>query len=100
MYLQIVPMRFHGKALEQSQIRAAESVCGEVIVAHENSKAIGRYFDIARASAAGDGREQLLPALYDCRLSHMGHGGFVLSGLELIGSIAFAQNWRCRPAVR
>jgi hypothetical protein len=100
MYLQVVVMRFHGKALEQSQIRAAESVRAEVIVAHENSNALGRYSDVARASAAGDGKDQLLLALYDCRLSHMGHGGFVLSGLELIGSIAFAQNWWCRPVLR
>src|SRR6202790_2325944 len=32
-----------------------------------------------------------------CRLSHMGTNGFVLAGLQLEGSIAFAQNWWCRP---
>jgi hypothetical protein len=92
MYLEVVAMRFHGKALEQSQIRAAGSVRAEVIVAHENSKALGRYSDVARASAAGDGREQLLPALYDCRFSHMGHGGLVLNRLR-------SKRW-CRPAIR
>jgi hypothetical protein len=44
MYLQVVAMRFHGKALEQSQIRAAKYVCAEVIVAHENSGALGTVF--------------------------------------------------------
>lgn len=100
MFVHIVAMRFHGKALDQTKIRTAESVRAEVIIAQENSNALGRYSDVARASAAGDGRDQLLPALYDCRLSHMGHGGFVLTGLELIGSVAFAQNWWCRPAIR
>ena len=100
MYAHIVAMRFHGKALEQTQIRTSESVRAELIVAQKNSSALGRYSDVARASAAGDGRDQLLPPLYDCTLSNMAHGGFVLKGFELIGSVAFAQNWWCRPAVR
>jgi hypothetical protein len=97
MYAHITPMRLHGKALEQHQIRSAQAVWGDIIVSHQNVTALGRYSDVATV-AAGDGRKDaLLPALYDCRLSHMGTNGFVLAGLQLEGSIAFAQNWWCRP---
>jgi hypothetical protein len=40
-------MRFHWKALEQYQIRSAESVRGDIVVAHVNVEALGRYSDVA-----------------------------------------------------
>ena len=64
-------MRFHGKALDQHQIRSAEAVWGDIIVSHQNVTELGRYSDVATASS-GDGRKELpLAALYHCRLSHM-----------------------------
>ena len=96
MLARITPMRFHGKALDQHQIRTASAVRGDIVVAHENVTALGRYSDVA-SIGGGKISETLLPALYDCRLAHMGTGGFVLSGLELVGSIAYAQSWWCRP---
>ena len=98
MYAHITQMRFHGKALDQSQIRTAESVWADIVVSHENVSALGRYSDVASVARPGGGiRNDLLPPLYDCRLAHMGTNGFVLSGLTLEGSIAFAQAWWCRP---
>ncbi|WP_175946678.1 hypothetical protein [Caballeronia sp. BCC1704] len=98
MFVRVVQMRFHGKALEQSQIRTAEPVRADLLVSHESSSELGRYADVARLRAGDGAQAELLPALYDCRLSHMGTNGFVLSGVELAGSIAFAQAWWCRPA--
>lgn len=98
MYLHVTLMRVHGKALDQHQIRSAEAVQVNVIVSHENVTALGRYSDVASAHGGPGGKDELLPALYDCRLSHMGTNGFVLAGLQLEGSIGFAQNWWCRPA--
>jgi len=97
MFVQITLMRFHGKALDQHQIRSAEPVWGDLIVSHQNVTTLGRYSDVATV-VGGDGRKDaLLPPLYDCRLSHVGTNGFVLVGLQLEGSIAFGQNWWCRP---
>ena len=93
MFFQITLMRYHGKALDKHQIRNADAVSGDVVVSHQNVAALGRYSDVATV-LAGDGRKEgLLPPLYDCRLSHMGPNGFVLSGLQLEGSIGFAQSW-------
>src|SRR5260370_29470282 len=47
-------MRFHGKALDQHQIRTAESVWADIIVSHENVTALGRYSDVATVRP-GDG---------------------------------------------
>jgi hypothetical protein len=96
MYVLISAMRRHGKALDQHQIRSAEAIWGDIIVAHENVTILGRYSDVATIGGGRRG-EAALPALYDCRLAHMGTNGFVLSGLELEGSIGFAQAWWCRP---
>ena len=64
-------MRFHGKALDQHQIRSAEAVWGDIVVSDQNVTALGRYSDVATVSS-GDCRKELpLSALYDCRLSHM-----------------------------
>jgi hypothetical protein len=93
----ITPMRFHGKSLEQSQIRTAESIWADVVVGQTNVTALGRHSDVASARPGDGSREDLLPPLYDVRLSHMATNGFVLAGLELVGSIAYAQAWWCRP---
>jgi hypothetical protein len=98
MFVHITPMRFHGKALDQHQIRTAESLLGNIIVSHQNVTVLGRYSDVATVQTGRGGQDSLLPALYDCRLAHMGTNGFVLSGLQLEGAIAFAQGWWCRQA--
>src|SRR5258708_7130232 len=97
MYAHIILMRFYGKALDQHQIRTAESVWADIIVSHQNVNALGRYSDVASVRPGDGSRDELLPSLYDCRLAHMGTNGFVLSGLQLEGSIAFVQAWWCRP---
>ena len=97
MYLLITRMRLHGKPLEQHQIRTATPVQADVVVSHQNSTVLGRYCDVASVQSGYSGTNDVLPPLYDVRLSNMGTGGFVLSGLELHGSIAFGQAWWCRP---
>jgi len=46
------------------QIRSAPAVRGDIIVAHENVTALGRYSDVAKIGG-GQVSEALLPALYD-----------------------------------
>jgi hypothetical protein len=98
MHADVTLMRLHGKALDQQQIRTAPAVRANIIVSHQNVTALGRYSDVANVQGGAGGKDDLLPPLYDCRLSHMGANGFVLNGFELHGSIAFGQSWWCRPA--
>jgi hypothetical protein len=37
-----------------------------------------------------------LPPLHEAALSWMGPNGFVISGVEIIDGVAFAQSWWCR----
>lgn len=97
MFCHITQMRCRGKALNQQQIRAAVPVWADIIVSHSNVTALGRYSDVANVRPGDGSREELLPPLYDVRLAHMSTNGFVLAGLQIEGSIAFAQNWWCRP---
>ncbi|MGF6792784.1 hypothetical protein OKW27_007121 [Paraburkholderia sp. 35.1] len=39
-----------------------------------------------------------MPPLHDVELSWMGPIGFVLTGIEFIGDVAYGQSWWCRPA--
>jgi hypothetical protein len=96
MFASITLMRLRGKALTQDQIRQALPVRANIIVAHHSVPVLGRYSDVASAQST-DGSPSLLPELYDCRLAHMGPGGFVLSGMQLDGTMAWAQAWWCRP---
>ncbi|OJA66146.1 hypothetical protein BGV71_32135 [Burkholderia ubonensis] len=97
MYAHVTPMRRNGKALEQHEIRSFPSVRGDLTVSHQHIAALGRHADVASVQAGGSVVRNLLPPLVDVRLAHMGTTGFVLSGLQIEGSIAFAQSWWCRP---
>src|SRR5258705_10892425 len=97
MYALITPMRFHGKALEQSQIRTAEPIRADVVTSHQDVSALGRYADVANVRPGDGCRDEILPALYDVRLAWMATGGFVLAGFEVINGVAYAQSWWCRP---
>jgi hypothetical protein len=71
---------------------------GDLIIGQENSTELGRYTDVARFQTTGAADAQPLSLLLDVRLSHMGPLGFVLSGIEQIDGVNYAQSWYCRPA--
>jgi hypothetical protein len=97
MYANITAMRVRGKAIGQDEIRRVPTVHADIIVSNENVTSLGRYSKVATVKSGSGGMDDLLPPLYDCGLSHMGTNGFVLSGIELVGEIAYAQAWWCRP---
>jgi hypothetical protein len=49
MLFQVALMRFHGKALDQHQIRSAEAVRANIIISHQNVTVLGRYSEVASA---------------------------------------------------
>lgn len=71
MLFQVTLMRFHGKALDQHQIRSAEAVRANIIISHQNVTVLGRYSDVASAHGGQGNNDALLPELYDCRLPVM-----------------------------
>jgi hypothetical protein len=67
-----------------------------MIIAQEKSSVLNRYSNIARFQTSGVNDPQPLPPLHDAALSWMGPNGFVISGVEFIDGVAFAQSWWCR----
>jgi hypothetical protein len=76
-------------------VQSAVPVRGDLIVGQENSQELGRYTDVARFQTSGAADEQPLPMLLDVRLKHMGPLGLVLSGIEQIDGVSYAQAWYC-----
>ena len=97
MRLLITPMRRAGVSLSRQAIQPTIPIWGDIVVAHEHPEFLGRYSDVASVAPAAAGQPAPLPSLYDVRLSWMATGGFVLSGIERRGAVAFAQAWWCRP---
>jgi hypothetical protein len=91
-------MRERGKALDHADVQKAIGVRGDMIVVQEKSSALNRYSNIARFHTTGVNDPQPLPPLHDAVLSWMGPNGFVLSGIELVDGVAYAQSWWCRAS--
>lgn len=95
--MQVKPRRRLGKALPQQDIERGGAVVGDLLITQEKSEIFGRYANIARFHQTGGADPDPLPPLHDVVLSWMGPGGFVLTGIEEIGGVTYAQSWWCRP---
>ncbi|WP_429574288.1 hypothetical protein [Paraburkholderia sp. UCT70] len=89
-------MRQRGKDRRKRDIEAAEPVSGDVTINHEQSAQYKRTSKVASFQQSGAADAQPLPPLHDVELSWMGPNGFVLTGIEFIGDVAYAQSWWCR----
>lgn len=78
-------------------MQRAPGVFGDLLVVQEKSAALNRYSNIARFQITTVSEPQPIPPLHDAVLSWMGPNGFVLSGIEFVDGIAYAQSWWCRP---
>jgi len=94
MIFAISVMRTRGKARPQNDVRQDTPVIGNVVVGSHDSTELGRMSDTATIHTSGG--PEPLPPLYDARLAWMGPMGAVLSGLEIINGIAYAQSWWIR----
>ncbi|WP_260327063.1 hypothetical protein [Paraburkholderia atlantica] len=96
MHMLVTPMRQRGRKRGKHEVQSAVPVQGDLIVGQENSQELGRYTDVARFQTSGAADAQPLHLLLDVRLSHMGPLGFVLSGIEQIDGVSYAQSWYCK----
>jgi hypothetical protein len=62
-------MWLHGKVPDQHRIRTAPAVRPNILVSHQDVTALGRDSDVASVQGGADGKDDLLPPLYECRLS-------------------------------
>ncbi|MFP4891212.1 hypothetical protein [Paraburkholderia sp. EG304] len=97
MKVHATPMRERGKQRDKRKIESAEPVTGDLTITQGQSVQYGRMTKIAAFQQSGAADEQPLPPLHDVELSWMGPNGFVLTGIEFIGEVAYGQSWWCRP---
>ncbi|EEA01038.1 conserved hypothetical protein [Burkholderia sp. H160] len=89
-------MRERGKEWHKRDIDAAEPVTDDLAIKHELSAQYKRTSKVASFEQSGAADAQPLPPVHDVELSWMGPNGFVLTGIEFIGDVAYAQSWWCR----
>ena len=97
MIVLATPMRDRGRARAQHDIQTATPVQGDLVVAQSKPEIFGRYSTVASFHQASSNEAPLLPPLHDAVLTAMGTNGFVLTGVELVDGLAYAQSWWCRP---
>lgn len=95
MMLYVVRMSERGRPLSLPERRKSEPVRGNVMINHE-SNVLGRSSVVARMTGGLPLDQLRLPELMDCQLHSMSHNAFVLSGLEEIDGVTYAQAWLCR----
>ncbi|PBK05897.1 hypothetical protein CNQ84_00505 [Pseudomonas abyssi] len=98
MIFYVTRMRVKGRPLKPEQISRGERLQCNIRIEHE-SCVQGRSSVVARtAGSAGPQEPGPLPDLMDCQLHSMQANGMVLSGIEEINGVMYAQSWLCRPA--
>ena len=92
MIVLATPMRERGWARAQRDIQTSAPVQGDLIVAQSKPAIFGRYSNGASFHRASNNEALLLPALHDAVLTAMGTNGFVLTGVEVVEGLAYAQS--------
>jgi len=91
-----IPMRERGKPRPKRDVESSEPVSGDLIISQQQSEQYGRMTKVASFHLTGAADKPPLPPLHDVELSWMGTNGFVLTGIEFIGDVAYGQSWWCR----
>lgn len=97
MYLYVRPMRTNGRPIEQAKLRSATATYGDLRIEQMTPPELGRPARTARLVSSNPMEHSALPPLFDATVHSMSTNGFVLSGIEMIDGVAYAQSWWCRP---
>ena len=89
-------MRAKGVPLTPEQLRKADEIRGDVRINHESCN-LGRASVVAMLKGAMPLNEPQIPDLLDASVQSMAPNALVISGIELIDGVAYAQSWLCRP---
>ncbi|WP_375738039.1 hypothetical protein [Pseudomonas boanensis] len=82
--------------MDQGRLHRVQPVVGDVLIAHRHCQEMGRSANVARLSVGLPQDQDPIPPLIDAQLLWMAPGGFVISGVELVDGVAYAQSWWCR----
>lgn len=95
MIFKVIRMRHRGVALLPKQLRNIDPIRGDVRITHE-SNILGRSSVVAIMGGDLPLDAPRLPDLLDCQLHSMANNAMVLSGIEEIDGVTYAQSWLCR----
>lgn len=98
MYFNVRQMRIEGRAIEPRKLRGANPIYGDVRIETYKSEELGRQSSMARLVQSNPLERSAIPILLDATLHGMSTNGFVLSGIEIIDGVAYAQSWWCLAA--
>lgn len=98
MFFNVRQMRAHGRPLEQRALRLAPPIYGDVRIETHKSDALGRSCEMARLVQENPLVSSVVPPLLDVTLHGMSTNGLVLTGIEVIDGVAYAQSWWCLAA--
>lgn len=96
MIFYIKRMRHLGKPIEPKRLRDTQPVRVDIGINHESST-MGRSAIVAKIRGDWPLAEPAFPDLIDAQLHSMAPNGMVLSGIEIVDGVAYAQSWLCRP---
>jgi hypothetical protein len=95
----VMRLRDAGVVVDRRGRGQPQPVEGELRIEHRPDSELGRQVRVARLlSTTRTMSPDLLPPLADVAIIAMASGGFTLTGVERIGSVAYAQSWWVRPA--
>ncbi|EIK96037.1 hypothetical protein PMM47T1_13795 [Pseudomonas sp. M47T1] len=96
MYVLVTRRRHLGVGLDQAAVRSAEAIKGDIEVRLDKAPCLGREANIAQMRPVDPMCASPLPLLYDATMTWMSTNGFVLSGVEEVDGVMYAQSWWCR----
>ncbi|GLZ87034.1 hypothetical protein Pres01_30850 [Metapseudomonas resinovorans] len=95
MHFDIRRLRFKGKSIEDRKLRNVQPIRGDLYIRMANNSPMDRPSLIAETlKTTGD--TKTLPPLYDVQIHGMATLGMVITGIEIIDGVAYAQSWHCR----
>jgi hypothetical protein len=72
-------------------------VRGDLLIVQQRSEVLNRTANVASVHMTGAADTAPLAPLHEAALAWMGPDGFLISGVELVDGVCYAQSWWCRP---
>ncbi|MFG5864435.1 hypothetical protein [Metapseudomonas sp. CR1201] len=95
MHFDIRRLRYKGKPIEQRKLDNVQYIRGDVYIRLDMNSPMGRPSHIADILQTNP-KAPTLPTLYDVQVHTMATLGMVITGIEIIDGVAYAQSWYCR----
>lgn len=96
MMYRILRMREKGKPKSKYQMRSEEPQRLDVAIEICLDNPMGRLSRTARIQHGGPYDEDPLPPLYDAEVNSMAPLAMIITGVEEVDGVMYAQSWWCR----